>query len=70
MKGRPVLGAIFGFLFGVFLALTLQQWSIRPLDNLSVIGLPIAGLIIGLLLARWAPLGRTQEQAEPIEPAS
>ena len=70
MKGRPVLGAIFGFLFGVFLAVTLQQWSIRPLDNLSVIGLPIAGLIVGLLLARWAPFGRSQEPAKPTETAT
>jgi hypothetical protein len=45
-------------LFGVFLALALQQWSIRPLDNLSVIGLPVTGLVLGLLLARWAPFGR------------
>ena len=58
MRGRPVLGVLFGILFGVFLAVALQQWSVRPLDNLSVIGLPVAGLIVGLILARWAPLGR------------
>ncbi len=66
MKGRPELGAIFGFLFGVFLAVTLQQWSVRPLETLSVIGSPIAGL--GLLLAQWAPFGRTQEQAKRLAP--
>ena len=64
MKGRPVLGAVFGLLFGVFLAVTLQQWSIRPLDNLSVIGLPIAGLFVGLLLARWAPFRRSNTDHE------
>lgn len=58
MRGRPALGVIFGLLFGVFLAATLQQFSIRPLDNLSVIGLPVFGLIIGLALAKWAPFSR------------
>jgi len=58
MKGRPVAGVIFGLLFGLFLAITLQQWSIRPLDTVSIVGLPIAGLILGLVLAAWAPFGR------------
>lgn len=58
MKGRPVAGVIFGLLFGLFLAIALQQWSIRPLDSVSVIGLPIAGLVLGLVLAAWAPFGR------------
>ena len=58
MRGRPVLGVIFGLLFGVFLALLLQQFSIRPLDNLSVFGFPILGLLIGLGLAKWAPFSR------------
>ncbi|NNF65080.1 MAG: hypothetical protein HKN07_12605 [Acidimicrobiia bacterium] len=58
MRGRPVLGVIFGLLFGVFFALLLQQFSIRPLDNLSVFGFPILGLLIGLALAKWAPFSR------------
>ncbi len=58
MRGRPVLGAIFGLLFGAFLAIVLQQFSIRPLDNLSVFGLPVAGFLLGLLLAAWAPFGK------------
>ncbi len=61
MRGRPVLGVVFGFLFGLFLAVTLQQWSIRPLDNLSVIGLPILGIVVGLLLAAWAPFGKRDQ---------
>ncbi len=60
MKGRPVLGVISGFLFGLFLAVVLQQFSIWPLDNLIVIGLPIAGILLGLLMAAWAPFGRKQ----------
>lgn len=58
MRGRPVLGVIFGLLFGVFLALLLQQFSIRPLDNLSVFGFPLLGVAIGLALAKWAPFSR------------
>lgn len=58
MTGRPVLGAISGIFLGVFAALLLQQFGIRPLDNLSVIGLPILGLVIGIVFAMWAPFGR------------
>lgn len=57
MKGRPVLGAISGLFFGIFLAVLLQQFGIRPLDNLSVIGLPILGVALGLLMATVAPFG-------------
>ena len=58
MKGKPVLGAISGLFFGLFLSLTLQQWAVYPLTPVSVFGLPILGLILGLLLAAWAPFGR------------
>ncbi len=57
MKGRPVLGVISGLFFGLFLALLLQQFGIRPLDNLSVIGLPILGIVLGLVMAAVAPFG-------------
>ncbi len=57
MKGRPVLGVISGLLFGLFLALILQQFGIMPLNTLSVIGLPIVGIVLGLLMAAWAPFG-------------
>lgn len=53
-----MLGAISGFFLGLFVAIDLQQFSVRPLDNLSVIGLPLIGLAIGLGVALWAPLGR------------
>lgn len=42
-RGRPVLGGISGFLFGLFLALVLL--------------LPIVFLVIGVLLGLWPPLG-------------
>ena len=57
MKGKPVLGAVSGLFFGLFLALLLQQFGIRPLDNLSVIGLPILGIVLGLVMAAVAPFG-------------
>ena len=57
MKGKPVLGVISGLFFGLFLALLLQQFGIRPLDNLSVIGLPILGIVLGLVMASVAPFG-------------
>ncbi len=57
MKGHPVLGFISGLLFGLFLALALQQFGIMPLNTLSVIGFPIIGIILGLGMAAWAPFG-------------
>ena len=57
MKGKPVLGVISGVFLGLFVALLLQQFGIRPLDNLSVIGLPILGAALGLAMASVAPFG-------------
>lgn len=58
MKGHPVLGVISGLLFGLFLALALQQFGIMPLTTLSVIGFPVLGIVIGLGLAALAPFGK------------
>lgn len=57
MKGKPVLGVISGVFLGLFVALLLQQFGIRPLDNLSVIGFPILGAALGLVMASVAPFG-------------
>lgn len=57
-RGRPVLGAISGFLLGIAVAVFLQQAGVRPLDNLSFFGLPLLGLAFGLGMALWAPIGR------------
>lgn len=59
MNGRPVLGGVSGFFFGVFFALALMMFGIWPLDALSVFGLPILFLVVGVGLALWAPLGRS-----------
>lgn len=58
MRGRPVLGVISGFFFGIFVALLLQQFSIVPLTTTTVIGLPVAGIVLGIVLAAWAPFAR------------
>ncbi len=60
MRGRPVLGAISGFFFGIFTSLALMMFGIWPLDALSVFGLPVLFLIAGAGLALWAPLGRNR----------
>lgn len=66
-RGKPILGAIAGLFLGLFVAVDLQQFGIRPLDNLSVFGLPLIGLALGLGLALWAPFrrGRPSREAEP-----
>lgn len=58
MKKRPILGAISGLFLGVFIAIELQQFGVRPLDNLSVIGLPLIGLLFGVLIGTTTPLAR------------
>jgi hypothetical protein len=58
VKGRPVLGIISGLLFGLFVALLLQQFAIVPLTTLTLIGLPVVGVVLGIALSAWAPLGR------------
>ena len=56
MKGRPFLGAVSGLFFGLFLAVALFLWGIRPREPLTVYGLPIVFLIIGIAGAAWAPI--------------
>ena len=54
-KRRPVLGAISGFFLGVFIALLLAIYAVRPLDAISAFGLPALGLVLGLLIGTIAP---------------
>lgn len=56
-KGRPVLAVISALLGAAMLALVLQQFSVWPLDNLTTVVLPIVMVVLGLLLAKLAPLG-------------
>ncbi len=67
-RGRPWLGGLSGLFLGIGVAVLLQQFAVRPLDNLSFFGLPGAGVVLGLLLAAWAPLGR-RRAAPTVVPA-
>jgi hypothetical protein len=49
-RGRPVLGAISGLIFGGFLTIDLQIMNVWKLSTASEIVLPLLGLAIGLAL--------------------
>lgn len=56
-RGRPVVGVIGGLLFGLGLAVFIQQAGLWPLDLVSGIALPVIGIFLGVMLARRAPFG-------------
>jgi hypothetical protein len=66
MKGRPFLGVISGFFFGIFGAVTLFLFGMIPLDSHLIWILPILGIVLGLFMATWAPFGNgTADQPAP-----
>ena len=58
MKGRPFLGVFSGFFFGLFGGLTLFLFGVVPLDSHLLWILPIVGIVLGLIMAAWAPFGK------------
>ncbi len=58
MKGRPILGVIAGFLFGLLLGPTLWLWGVIELASPLIWILPIVGVVFGLAMATWAPFGK------------
>ena len=56
-KGHPVKGAIFGFLFFLFVALDLLFFGVIPLNSALITILPLVGIVVGLVWAMLAPLG-------------
>jgi hypothetical protein len=64
-RGRPVLGAISGFFFGLFLGVTLLSFGILPLNSALLTLLPIIGFVGGLVLAFTAPIPRRGGVARP-----
>lgn len=56
-RGRMVLAIVVALLLGLVIAVLLQQFCVWPLDNLTVIVLPIVMIIVGILIARTAPFG-------------
>jgi predicted lipid-binding transport protein (Tim44 family) len=65
MKGRPFLGVFSGFFFGLFGGLTLFLFGVIPLDSHLLWVLPIIGIVLGLIMAAWAPFGK----ATTVQPA-
>jgi len=61
-RGRPVLGAISGLFFGLFLGLTLFMFRLYQSDSPVLLILPIVGLVLGIALGLWAPLRRGPQQ--------
>ena len=57
-RGHPILGAIAGLLLGIFVAGDLMFFKVSPLNSGIAIAPPIAGLILGLLVAWVAPFRR------------
>ncbi|MEN8040952.1 MAG: hypothetical protein ABFR95_05560 [Actinomycetota bacterium] len=59
MNGRPFLGLVAGFLFGLFGGITLFMYGVIPLHSNLIWILPLLGLLLGLILAAWAPFEGT-----------
>jgi hypothetical protein len=58
MKGHPFLGVITGFLFGLFLGISLFLYGVLPLSSDWIWILPLLGILLGLVMAAWAPFGK------------
>jgi len=58
MKGHPILGITTGFLFGLFLGITLFLFGVIPLSSDWLWILPLLGILLGLIMAAWAPFGK------------
>ncbi len=65
MRGRPVLGVLSGFLFGLFAGVTLFLYGVVPLASSTLWILPIVGVLFGLVMAWWAPFGGGSATKEP-----
>ena len=61
-KGRPVMGAIFGFLFFLFVALDLLFFGVIALNSAVITILPLVGIVLGLV---WALLGPLPGRSAP-----
>ena len=68
-KGRPVMGAIFGFLFFLFIALDLLFFGVIALDSALLTILPLVGIVLGLVWAMLGPLPARGQQPPAAPPA-
>jgi hypothetical protein len=62
MKGHPILGAVFGFLFGLSAAGFLLTVGVLATDSILHVVLPLLFLVVGIVLAAVAPFGRSRLQ--------
>ncbi|CAN5666584.1 hypothetical protein BH20ACT1_BH20ACT1_11570 [soil metagenome] len=60
MRGRPLLGGLAGFFLGIFVAYDLLLLKVVVSDSPVFVVLPLALLVVGVLLGRWGPLGRSR----------
>lgn len=59
MMVKRILGPIFGFLLGIFLAVDFIIFGVIAFDSVLVVVLPVVGLLLGGVLAFTSPLGKT-----------
>jgi hypothetical protein len=64
-RGRPVLGALAGLFFGLFLALDLVFFKVVASGSPVLVILPVAGLVVGIAGALAAPFGRAEGPPRP-----
>ena len=56
-RGRPILGAVMGLLFGISLGVALLVFGVLALDSILLVVLPVLFLILGGVWGKLAPLG-------------
>jgi hypothetical protein len=60
VRGRPLLGGLAGFFLGIFVAYDLLLLKVIVSDSPVFVVLPLTLLVVGVLLGRWGPLGRSR----------
>lgn len=55
--GRPMMGLVTGFLFGLLGAATLFVFGGIALDSAMFLVLPLLGIVLGVGMGVWAPFG-------------
>ncbi|NND01817.1 MAG: hypothetical protein HKN91_03440 [Acidimicrobiia bacterium] len=63
--GRPVMAVIAALILAIMIAIILQQFCLQPLNNATVIILPIILIIVGLVIAKIAPFGGSEASIPP-----
>lgn len=57
MRGHALWGMFGGFFAGLFLGITLWIYAVIPFASNLLWILPLVGIVVGLVLAAWAPFG-------------